>query len=60
MTKEDVRVIFGNITDLAAFSDFFSERLQDALGGVLEDSKGDDWVGALFLEMVLQIILLQG
>lgn len=52
MTKEDVRIIFGNITDLAVFSEMFSERLQDALGDVLEDGKGDDWVGALFLEMV--------
>lgn len=52
MTKDDVRIIFGNITELAVFSDMFSERLQEALGDVLEDGKGEDWVGALFLEIV--------
>ncbi|KAI5117982.1 hypothetical protein M0805_009199 [Coniferiporia weirii] len=52
MTKEDVRTIFGNITELAMFSDMFSERLQEALGDVLEDGKGEDWVGALFLEII--------
>ncbi|THH09079.1 hypothetical protein EW145_g2266 [Phellinidium pouzarii] len=55
MTKDDVRVIFGNIAELAVFSDTFSERLQDALGDVLEDGKGEDWVGALFLEIIPQL-----
>ena len=54
MTRDDVHMIFGNITDLTMFSRTFSEHLQDALGDVLEDGKGDDWVGALFLEMVCQ------
>ena len=52
MTKDDVRIIFSNISELAAFSDMFSERLQDALGNILDDGKGEDWVGALFLEIV--------
>ncbi|EJD08317.1 uncharacterized protein FOMMEDRAFT_144281 [Fomitiporia mediterranea MF3/22] len=55
MTKDDVRTIFGNITELAVFSDMFSERLQEALGDVLEDGKGEDWVGALFLEIIPQM-----
>ena len=37
------------------FSETFSDRLQDALGTVLEDGKGNDWVGALFLEMVRKL-----
>ena len=52
MTKEDVRLIFGNITELALFAETFSDRLQEALGDVLEDGKGEDWVGALFLQVV--------
>ncbi|KAL5512483.1 hypothetical protein ACEPAG_3136 [Sanghuangporus baumii] len=55
MGKDDARIIFGNITELAMFSEMFSERLQEALGDVLEDGKGEDWVGALFLEIVPQM-----
>ncbi|KAH8110448.1 hypothetical protein DFH11DRAFT_1803816 [Phellopilus nigrolimitatus] len=47
MTKDDVRVIFSNITELAVFSDMFSDRLQEALGDVLEDGKGEDWIPQL-------------
>jgi hypothetical protein len=52
MTKEDVKIIFNNVADLALFSDLFTERLEDALGSVLEGGAGQDRVGALFLEMV--------
>ena len=52
MTKEDVKIIFNNVADLALFSDHFAERLEDALGSVLEGGIGQDCVGALFLEMV--------
>ena len=52
MTKEDAKIIFNNVADLALFSDFFSERLEEALGSVLEGGTGEDSVGALFLEMV--------
>lgn len=52
MSKEDVKIIFNNVPDLALFSDFFSERLEEALGSVLESGTGRDWVGALFLEMI--------
>lgn len=57
MTKDDVRIIFGNIAELAVFSDMFSERLQEALGDVLEDGKGEDTVGTLFLEVVSTVFL---
>ena len=30
----------------------FTDRLQEALGDILEDGDGEDWVGALFLEIV--------
>ena len=39
------------------FSEMFAERLQEALGDVLEDGKGEDWVGALFLEIVRVSVL---
>ena len=52
MTRDDVRMIFGNITDFAMFSETFFGYLRDAPGDVLEDEKGDDWVEVLFLEMV--------
>ena len=52
MTKQDAKIIFNNIADLALFSDLFAERLEDSLGSVLEGGTGQDHVGALFLEMV--------
>jgi hypothetical protein len=52
MTREDVRIIFGNIGDLAMFSDHFVDRLEDALGGALDGASGEDGVGALFLEII--------
>ena len=52
MTRDDVRMIFGNIMDFVVFSEMFLGYLRDAPGDVLEDEKGDDWVGMLFLEMV--------
>jgi len=52
MTKEDAKIIFNNIADLAIFSDLFTERLEDALGSVLDGGTGEDRVGALFLEIV--------
>lgn len=52
MTREDIKVIFGNISELAVFSDNFSERIEEALGSVLGGSGGEDHVGKLFLEVV--------
>ena len=44
--------VAGLLLLLALFSEAFSDRLQEALGDVLDDGKGEDWVGALFLEVV--------
>ncbi|KAF7982996.1 hypothetical protein HWV62_24610 [Athelia sp. TMB] len=52
MTLEDTRIIFGNITELAMFSDTLVERLEEALGAVLDGGTGDDRVGALFLSLI--------
>jgi hypothetical protein len=52
MTREDTKIIFSNIAELALFSDMFVERLEQALGSVLDGGVGDDFVGALFLEIV--------
>jgi hypothetical protein len=58
MTREDTRIIFGNIAELAVFSDMFSERLEGALGCVVEEGKREDHVGELFLEIVRSALLL--
>ena len=52
MTLDDVKVIFNNVEELAFFSDYFTEALEDALGEVLDGGSGEDRVGKLFLETV--------
>jgi len=52
MTREDTKMIFSNVAELAVFSDMFVERLEQALGLVLDGGVGDDHVGELFLELV--------
>lgn len=52
MTRDDVRIIFGNIKELACFSDAFGDALEEALGDVLEDGTDEDYVGDLFLRIV--------
>jgi hypothetical protein len=52
MTPEDVKIIFGNITEIAVFTDMFTEELEIALGSVVEGGQGTDIVGALFLRIV--------
>lgn len=52
MTREDTKIIFGNISELALFSDVLGERLEEALGSVLDGGTGEDHVGSLFLEIV--------
>lgn len=59
MTKDDARIIFNNISDLALFADAFTDRLEDALGSVLDGGQGQDRAGALFLEMVSSCIALE-
>ena len=45
MTRDDARIIFGNICDLAEFADNFTTRLELALGSVLPNGEGEDAVG---------------
>ena len=52
MTAEDTKIIFGNIPELAVLSDNFSERLEAALGSIIQEGQAHDHVGKLFLEMV--------
>ena len=52
MTPEDAKIIFGNLTEIAVFTDMFTEELEIALGSVVEGGQGTDVVGALFLRIV--------
>ena len=52
MSRDDARIIFSNIAELAEFADDFVSRLEIALGNVLASGEGEDRVGALFIEMV--------
>ncbi|KZT27173.1 hypothetical protein NEOLEDRAFT_160821 [Neolentinus lepideus HHB14362 ss-1] len=52
MTREDVKLIFGNIEQLAEFSDAFCQLIEDALGEVVEGGKGQDRIGKLFLDNI--------
>lgn len=57
MTREDTKIIFGNVAELAVFSDTLSDRLEEALASVLEGGQGEDFVGKLFLEVVRHVFL---
>lgn len=52
MTQQDMKTIFGNITELALLSGMLLERLEVAVGSALDGGIGGDHVGALFLQMV--------
>ncbi|KAI1786328.1 hypothetical protein LXA43DRAFT_1034219 [Ganoderma leucocontextum] len=52
MTREDVKIVFGNIEKLAAFSEELARQLESALGEVVEGNEGQDYVGRLFLDFV--------
>ena len=52
MSREDARIIFNNVAQVAEFADQFSTKLEEALGDVLEGGAGEDRVGALFLTVV--------
>jgi len=52
MTREDARIIFSNVPELAEFAHEFVARLEVAMGNVLPNGDGEDSVGALFMEMV--------
>ncbi|CAE6533226.1 unnamed protein product [Rhizoctonia solani] len=51
MSAQDVKIVFGNIEELASFADELSERLEVALGSVVPGGTGDDRVGELFCEL---------
>jgi len=52
MTKQDIQIIFSNVPELALFAEVFSDKLEVALGDVINGGRGKDRVGALFLEVV--------
>ena len=52
MSQDDIRIIFNNIVQIAIFADQFTERLEEALGSILDGGTGEDHVGALFLSTV--------
>jgi hypothetical protein len=52
MSPEDVRLIFGNIAEIAVFSEVFCQALEVALGELVAAGQGDDHVGSLFLSTV--------
>jgi hypothetical protein len=52
MSREDARIIFGNISNLAELADDFVTRLIIALGSVVPNGEGEDTIGALFIETV--------
>ena len=52
MSRDDARIIFGNVSELVDLADDFITRLETALGNVLPSGEGEDRVGALFIEMV--------
>ena len=52
MSRDDARVIFSNLPELAEFADDFVTHLEVALGNVLASGEGGDRVGALFTKMV--------
>lgn len=52
MSAQDVKVVFGNIEELAAFADELSDKLEIALGATVPGGSGEDAVGELFYELV--------
>ena len=52
MTREDAKIIFNNVAQIAHFSDEFGTQLEEALGNVLEGGVGEDHVGKVFLAAV--------
>lgn len=53
MSKEDVKIIFGNIEDLAVLSELFCQKLEEALKGVLDsESDSQNAVANTFISIV--------
>ncbi|KZV88381.1 hypothetical protein EXIGLDRAFT_722762 [Exidia glandulosa HHB12029] len=55
MTQQDIKIIFSNVHELALFAEVFSDKLEVALGEVLEGGRGKDRVGSLFLEVISEM-----
>ncbi|KAH7102142.1 hypothetical protein BKA62DRAFT_118078 [Auriculariales sp. MPI-PUGE-AT-0066] len=55
MSQQDIKIIFSNVHELALFAEVFSDKLEVALGEVLEGGRGKDRVGSLFLEVVSEM-----
>lgn len=60
MTQDDVRVIFGNIEQLAVFADGFADEIETALGTEIPGGIGADGVGELFVKRVSSVFFLRG
>ena len=52
MKTKDINIVFGNINELATFSETFLDRLESALGELIEGNEGEDHLGRLFLDSV--------
>lgn len=53
MTRDDARIIFGNIEELAVFSEVFCDKLEEAMHDVLDpQGDGKDQVADVFISMV--------
>ncbi|KAJ6590157.1 hypothetical protein DFH09DRAFT_1027398 [Mycena vulgaris] len=56
MTSEDIKIIFGNIAELAELSDAFCEALERTMGSALDSADAtDDRVGELFMRFVPEL-----
>ncbi|KAF7295946.1 DH domain-containing protein [Mycena kentingensis (nom. inval.)] len=56
MNAEDIKIIFGNIAELAELSDAFCEALERTMGSALERSDAtDDRIGELFLRYAPEV-----
>ncbi|KAJ7099366.1 hypothetical protein B0H15DRAFT_771497 [Mycena belliarum] len=56
MTAEDIKIIFGNIADLAELSDAFCEVLEQTMGSALDNADAtDDRIGELFMRFAPEL-----
>ncbi|KAJ7072944.1 hypothetical protein C8F01DRAFT_266392 [Mycena amicta] len=56
MAPEDIKIIFGNIAELASLSDAFCEALERTMGSALEKADAtDDRIGELFLRYAPEV-----
>ncbi|KAJ7672065.1 Dbl homology domain-containing protein, partial [Mycena rosella] len=56
MTSEDIKIIFGNIAELAELSDAFCEALERTIGSALDSADAtDDRIGELFMRFAPEL-----